>query len=195
MKILHSAIAKSLIDLVREDIVRLIGEAENFNAYDSGVWKLQSGIGLSHCNTVSMMVLTAQLQDITKQPCDLDKCSARLQAPNGEKQLRWHQDYSPMQLNAGEDGIVAWLPLDQLDGTRPSLEVASPCKPFDHETDKYLFKVIQDGDFIGQILSGIGPGDVILFSPFAPHRTYIAPGMTNSRLSLDMRFSSKWVVQ
>lgn len=88
------------------------------------------------------------------------------------------------------DGLVAWVPLDMIDGSRPSLEIAPEEELRPHYLDERRF-LVSEGSHDrpdAAVMLGLIPGDVVLFSPRAPHRTYCGPGMTNTRLSLDMRF-------
>lgn len=126
----------------------------------------------------------------------LSSSSARLQVPSGEdKRLGWHQDAVPMQMGTKEQGVVAWLPLDPIDGTRPTLQVCEPLRTVvRHAADKRQFSVATDPQVqpVCKVLEEMAVGDVALFSPFAMHRTYTDEHMTQPRLSLDIRFKAGW---
>lgn len=151
------------------------------------VFQRQGGLRLSDLKSAEIGRLARALEIRLGLVCDLSKCSARTQKPNGDYQIPWHQDRAAMD---AENGMVAWVPLDPLDGTRPSLEIApEEAAAWEHYRDERRFLVsdrVPSGP--SAILSGLEPGDVVLFSPLAPHRTWCEPGMVNTRLSLDMRF-------
>lgn len=98
-----------------------------------------------------------------------------------------------MELVPGQIGMVAWVPLDPIDGTRPGLEVQplSTPGPLPHHRDQRRFLVADEqsedtADAV--VIDGLRLGDIVLIDPYEPHRTHCTPAMTNPRLSLDMRF-------
>ena len=99
-----------------------------------------------------------------------------------------------MRLPCSTRGMVVWVPLDPIDGTRPSLEVAQPMLPLRHIADPKGFLIFDGIISVGEttVLNDLELGDVAAFTPYAPHRSYIAPTMTNTRLSLDLRFSDMY---
>lgn len=191
-KILRFAVDINILAAIRLHVLRCIDAIHTAPDSTQAIYKAQGGIRLSEIQSAAILLLTAQLQQIVGQPCDLSKCSVRLQKPDGDQQLRWHQDYAPMKLEPDEDGVVAWVPLDPIDGTRPTLEIAKIKAPFSHHHDALGFLVSSWQGFDGRVLTDMAVGDIALFSPYAPHRTVCLPEMKNSRLSLDMRFSDKW---
>lgn len=95
-----------------------------------------------------------------------------------------------MRLDEGKPGAIAWVPLDPIDGSRPTLEIASEEDRKAHHRDDRRFLETDDNrdrsDAV--IVSELEIGDIVLFSPYEPHRTYCTPDMRNERLSLDLRF-------
>lgn len=155
-----------------------------------GIYARQGGCRLSEIESMAVRRLVRELMLKSKLSCDLSKCSVRRQKPSGVHKLPWHQDYAPMQLQPGCPGIVAWVPLDPIDGSRPSLEIAPSEEPLSHYCDDRNFLVSDDAaERTGSVtVSDLDPGDVVMFSPYEPHRTYCTPDMTSERLSLDLRF-------
>lgn len=193
-EILRNALDVNLLTAVRDHVMRAIDTVCEASTATRSTFTDQRGINLSDITSPAILLLTAQLQQITNLPCNLSKCSARQQFPDGEYQLRWHQDCAPMELQHGETGVVAWVPLDPINGTRPSLEIAEPVPAHDHVRDERVFLVIEGQEFHGKQIRGLAVGDIVLFSPYAPHRTYCSHEMSRPRLSLDIRFSNKWRV-
>ncbi len=186
MKIIRGAISAECLNAIRDLVI-----ARVFNIgllTEPEIFRRQRGIRLStiECDEIKSVVL--YLEAMTGLKCDLTQCSARYQEPDGEHQLRWHQDAAPMKLGPDEEGIVAWVPLDPIDGTRPTLEIADPEPAHEHVTDKKRFLVIENAEFKGAPVKDLAVGDIVLMSPYEPHRTLIEPGMTQPRISMDMRF-------
>lgn len=150
----------------------------------------QSGLRLSDIDSPSIREMAAKLERKIGLPCDMTKSSARMQPPSGTYKLNWHQDYAGMGLKPEQAGMVAWVPLDPIDGTRPGLEVAGAVEPMAHHRDARRFLVADDcSGRPGSVVIDLSfLGDAVLLTPWEPHRTYCTPAMTNSRLSVDMRF-------
>jgi hypothetical protein len=187
-------IESELIEIIRAHVLDAIERVNEADFYTQGTFSAQRGIRLADIPTPALSMLAGQLGSYLGKPCNFLKSSARQQFPTGQYKLPWHQDGAPMGFYAAKTGMVAWVPLDDIDGSRPSLEIADDAEPMDHIEDERMFLEIPNMDFKGQVIPNMKVGDVLLFSPYAPHRTFIAPEMTNPRLSLDMRFSNEWGV-
>ena len=118
----------------------------------------------------------------------LNRSSFRVQPPNGEGGLKWHQDFHAI----GGNGLAFWVPLSRIDGSMPTLEIGvDKCPLYMHQTDEanYLVMVNQD-EYTGRtlVIDGMNPGDVLLLYPETVHRTVIPDGCKKTRYSLDVRF-------
>ncbi len=152
----------------------------------------------------------------------LDKSSYRLQTPDGEGALPLHQDYIPLtdpvtsrfHFNGGikkflvglKEGLpkltdpatepccTVWLPLCEIDGATPTLEVCPlpPPKFIKHKTDAAGYAVLSspaDFDYlpmceITQMPFGYG----VMFGPLTLHRSCVRSTHTKERRSMDLRF-------
>jgi len=151
----------------------------------------QGGLRLSDIDSPAIGKMARKLEKKIGLASDLSRSSAREQAPTGVHALDWHQDYAGMELKPGQHGMVAWVPLDRIDATRPGLEVAPvTAAPTPHYRDERRFLVsfvpVDHPDAL--VIDSLPLGDVVLLNPYEPHRTHRTPAMTQSRLSLDMRF-------
>lgn len=129
-----------------------------------------------------------------------DYCSVRLQAPNENmKALGWHQDSAVVGgityrgsgiYGIGTSGYVAWVPITPIDGLTPSLQfIPNWFWPAEHRSNPdnaYLEAVVPPNGSIVTV-DKLDRGDIFLFDLDIPHRTYVAPGMTKERLSIDLR--------
>ncbi len=192
MIISRASVDAGLLGAVRVHCLQAISRISEAPEYDRGTWALQSGIRLASIECGPLLVLAAALQSECGLPCSLARSSVRLQACDGVRRLRWHQDYAPMGLAEGQVGMVAWVPLDAIDGSRPSLEVARERPRLEHGEDDRAFLVAPGVELAGEVLADMAVGDVAWFSPYEPHRTYIGPWMWRPRLSLDVRFAEGW---
>jgi hypothetical protein len=166
--------------------------------------RLQNGVALS-CNNAAQSVLVSMMREIFgimyRSPlcfdivgelgplCAMlpDKCSIRKQEPNGTP-LPWHQDSCPMGTS---EGMVAWIPLTDIDSQTPSLEFSAQ----DHKTMPHVSgpngfcQIDWDGPAIH--CPPLSVGDVLTFDPDTIHRTYIKPTMSKTRYSCDLRIFKK----
>jgi hypothetical protein len=107
--------------------------------------------------------------------------------PRSEKWFgEFHQDNKLYDMKA--EILTLWFPFRYEHGRMPSLEFL-PVKANDHlptvtrcGIDNDLFQT----DAFWRPAYGLG--DAMLLSGFVPHRTYIEPGMTQERISVDFRF-------
>jgi hypothetical protein len=128
-------------------------------------------------------------------PCGIlpRQSSCRLQAPNGEMALGFHQDFDALKLKKGDErGLTFWLPLHDIDDKTPTLEVADHIPPeriFKHHCDECGYSVMeeQDRNKGPYTVLKLTAGDCAVFGPYAIHRTYIPKGADRERLSLDVR--------
>jgi len=122
--------------------------------------------------------------------------SARFQFTNTTTpNIGWHQDYIAMEMrNSILRGVTVWIPLDPIDGTRPTMEFGAENEkgPRQHQSDQWKFAVSEYAPAGTMILKDLPAGSAVLFGPLLMHRTYIAPEMTHSRISMDIRFREGW---
>ena len=118
---------------------------------------------------------------------------------NGKGNIAFHQDSTSFVHSPGMDRRInnfarlqtMWIPLDPLDGTRPSVEYVSGWTEtvYDH---------IAGGDMVERNLPESirgNPryvveaelGDVVVHDQNAVHGTYVTPEMTNSRRNIEIR--------
>jgi ectoine hydroxylase-related dioxygenase (phytanoyl-CoA dioxygenase family) len=125
-----------------------------------------------------------------------DSCSVRRQKPDkGEekKAFRWHQDSAVVISRTravGVSGYVAWVPITPIDDATPSLQLIPEwSEPLAHIVNPNNFYWESSREPTGEIMTvnGLARGDILLFDLNCPHRTYLAPGMTKDRLSIDLR--------
>lgn len=130
--------------------------------------------------------------------CYAEPTGIRYCNPQGwQNYLPWHQD-----LLAREDHFLTiWVPLNRVGDDAPGLEVV-PVALKEKLSSVTGLDVSYDNKGIPdeQVRERFGPeqfhpvmdvGDVMVFSPYAVHRTYFSPGMTKSRISLDVRLNPK----
>jgi hypothetical protein len=155
------------------------------------IYARQRGIRLSKIyprNAIN--VIADQLNWLTGMRCDLNRSAGKSNDPKEDIRLGWHQDVAGMAIEEGEEAVVAWVPLDPIDGSRPSLEIGPSSYGWPHIRDEHRFLVLEKEPIglSGTVVQGLDRGDVVLFSPYTFHRTYVNESMTETRLSLDMRF-------
>jgi ectoine hydroxylase-related dioxygenase (phytanoyl-CoA dioxygenase family) len=202
MYIRHSVFSRVHVDIMKRDLMRAIDNVNSSNENVIRVFGNQRGMRLSEVKSDAIPIAISIMEDLEGLGCDPTNCSVRIRDPDGSYSLGWHQDYASVGIEALNPEFykkyenklvkVAWIPLDPIDGTRPTLEVAEPEDPREHHRDAMRFLVADElKDREGQVIKGMEPGDVLLFSPYAPHRSYSSPGMTNTRLSIDLRFCER----
>ncbi len=102
--------------------------------------------------------------------------------------LPWHQDYPSMA--SSSNSVIVWISVNDCSLQTHSIEVA----PGQH-TKGVLPGVQRDNGYIlndqvfanSQVLK-IFVGDVLLFSPYLPHRTFMNPVSSEYKLSFSRRF-------
>jgi hypothetical protein len=182
MKILILAIEPQLIERAREDC---IAEIERQFGEDFARRRIRVPLFPSDSITAIVNELTA----ILGLPFRADRSGVQLQQPDGRHGQQWHQDWGTMA-NPDAIGVTAWIPLDPIDGTRPSLEFAGELPPLAHEYDARGYALTSHPELAihPTPLLNLNIGDVVTFGPRELHRTFLAPTMTQPRLSMDLRF-------
>ena len=120
-------------------------------------------------------------------------CSVRLQTPGAaDKALPWHQDAQPMKMMPKMAGVVAWVPLDDIDGTRPDLEFGPIVgRVLKHtNTERHFAEQCEVEVDEREPVYGMRQGDVMFFSPYQLHRTRMVG--ERERYSIDVRFREGW---
>jgi hypothetical protein len=124
-----------------------------------------------------------------------DYCSVRRQKPDeNAKALGWHQDsavVAGMTHGIGVSGYVAWVPITPIDSHTPTLQIIPNWFwPMAHQTNRETFYLESvTPPLMGKVVTidGLTRGDILIFDLNCPHRTYVAPGMSKDRLSIDLR--------
>lgn len=102
--------------------------------------------------------------------------------------LPWHQDFPSMGSSA--NSVVVWISVNDCNSMTHSIEVA----PKQHSKGLLLGEqtdngyVLNDQTFAGSVVLDIKAGDVLMFSPFLPHRTFVNPSSNAYKLSFSRRF-------
>jgi hypothetical protein len=152
-------------------------------------WKKQNRINLSQVESKAIEEIAAQCQSITWFPYMPERSGAQIHEPNskGDSAQTWHQDIVAL---GGEHGCVAWVPLDPLDGTRPSIMFAGERPSIRHYKDERDFSVALDPVVeTATLILKMELGDIIVFNWSELHSTYWPEGLTNGRVSLDLRYA------
>ncbi len=134
--------------------------------------------------------------------CDLDQCWIRRQwapgrYPHSHAPHSWHQDgalgFDFLGGGEAEGGLLSmttcWIALTACGDRAPGLELLDTeierLLPVDDLADPAIRSRYPDGDFARPVLD---PGDALVFGGGVLHHTYVRPGMTNDRTSLELRF-------
>ena len=183
MKILTEVIQPQLIKRARQDC---LGEIQRQFAGD---FARQARMRVSLFPSDPITRIVNELARILGFPFRPDRSGVQVQFPDGRHGQQWHQDWGAMA-NPHAIGVTAWIPLDPIDGTRPSLEFAGELPPLAHEYDSRGYALTSHPELAihPTPLLNLSIGDVVTFGPRELHRTFVAPTMTQPRLSLDLRF-------
>jgi ectoine hydroxylase-related dioxygenase (phytanoyl-CoA dioxygenase family) len=184
MKILTSVIEPQLIERARQDCVAEIQRQFPGDFARQGRMR----VPLSFPSDPITRIIN-QLVTILGLPFRADRSGVQVQQPDGRHGRQWHQDWETMA-DPHAIGVTAWIPLDPIDGTRPSLEFAGELPPLAHEYDAHGYPLTSHPELAIHTtpLLNLNIGDVVTFGPRELHRTFVAPSMTQPRLSLDLRF-------
>jgi hypothetical protein len=102
--------------------------------------------------------------------------------------LPWHQDFPSMA--ASSNAVIVWISVNVCNIMTHSIEVA----PGRHAQGLLLGEqkengyVLSEQTFENSRVLEIEAGDVLIFSPYLPHRTYVNPSSKDYKLSLSRRF-------
>ena len=120
----------------------------------------------------------------------------RARFPDDERAcLPWHQDVQCLKWIANVSFLTVWIPLVDIGSSDACLEVS----PVDQEQDELQpvwsegaeYVRMGDGDVDRLTDTRLVPmhrGDVLLFSPYLPHRSLVNRG-SQIRWSIDLRFT------
>lgn len=102
--------------------------------------------------------------------------------------LPWHQDYPSMA--SSSRAVIAWVSVNDCSAATHSIQVASGLHtqgllPGEQRENGYILK---DQEFAQSRVLDIQAGDVLLFSPYLPHRTFVNPASSAYKLSFSRRF-------
>jgi ectoine hydroxylase-related dioxygenase (phytanoyl-CoA dioxygenase family) len=183
MKILTVAIEPQVIERARQDCLAEI------QRQFAGDYARQGRMRVPLFPSDPVTRIVNQLATMLGFPFRVDRSGVQVQQPDGRHGQHWHQDWGAMA-NPHAIGVTAWIPLDPIDGTRPSLEFAGELPPLAHEYDARGYALTSHPELAihPTPLLNLSIGDVVIFSPRELHRTFVAPSMTRPRLSLDLRF-------
>ena len=104
----------------------------------------------------------------------------------------FHQDVNAVDPRAS---VTSWIPLVRCGRKAPGLEVVgrrvSEILPIDPQSLHHRGSEIAAGDIVGRyplVHPEFFPGDAILFLNTTPHRSHVTAGMTETRLSFELRY-------
>jgi hypothetical protein len=102
--------------------------------------------------------------------------------------LPWHQDFPSMASSA--NSAVVWISVNDCNAQTHSVEVAPKYHakgllPGDQLDNGYVLK---EQAFEGSCVLEINAGDVLVFSPYLPHRTHVNSASLAYKLSFSRRF-------
>jgi hypothetical protein len=102
--------------------------------------------------------------------------------------LPWHQDYPSMA--SSSNALIAWISVNDCNPSTHSIQVA----PGHHAQGLLAGEqrdngyVLVEQEFEQSRVLDIKAGDVLLFSPYLPHRTFVNPASCDYKLSFSRRF-------
>jgi hypothetical protein len=183
-EIFHAILPVKLLQDARHDC------ASWMQAHREGYFAKLGRIRLSLFQSQAIGTIVDRLAAHANFPFRPDRSGVQLQKPDGAHQLGWHQDWVAI---GNRPGITAWVPLDSIDGTRPTLEFAGAIAPIPHHEDEHGFMIadLAGKTVVSTVVERLELGDVVMFSPLELHRTYCDGSMTQARMSLDLRFVSE----
>jgi hypothetical protein len=102
--------------------------------------------------------------------------------------LPWHQDFPSMA--SSSNSIIVWVSINDCSSQTHSIEVAPELHrngilPGVQSESGYI---LSEQAFPNSHILSIPAGDILLFSPFLPHRTFVNPNSKSYKLSLSRRF-------
>lgn len=113
--------------------------------------------------------------------------------------LPWHQDHPSMA--SSSNALIAWFSVNDCSVETHSVQVAPGLHTQGvlegEQTEKGY--ILADQEFAEQVVLDIKAGDVLLFSPYLPHRTYVNSASVAYKLSFSRRFDDlacpEWAVK
>lgn len=102
--------------------------------------------------------------------------------------LPWHQDFPSMA--SSSNALIVWISVNVCNTNTHSIEVATG----QHSKGLLLGEqqdngyVLTNQNFTDSRVLDMKVGDVLLFSPFLPHRTFVNPSSNDYKLSFSRRF-------
>ena len=180
-EILHRILPAGLLQEARHDVA---AEMERNPGPD---FAQKGRIRLSWFDSTAINAIARRLSAHAGLPFRADRSGAQLQRPDGSHHQGWHQDLPAI---GGLVGFTMWVPLDPIDGTRPTLEFAgeAPAQDSEYEAQGFSNEDMRGVAFVPTVIDRLELGDVVMFGPLELHRTYCDASMTQPRLSLDLRF-------
>lgn len=102
--------------------------------------------------------------------------------------LPWHQDYPSMASSA--NSVIVWISVNDCNVNTHSIEVAPKRHAHGLLPGNQLDNgfVLTEQAFDGSCVLEINAGDILVFSPYLPHRTYVNPASQAYKLSFSRRF-------
>jgi hypothetical protein len=102
--------------------------------------------------------------------------------------LPWHQDYPSMA--SSSNSVIVWISVNDCNEKTHSLEVAPQrhgqgLLPGNQLDNGY---VLLEQAFDDSRVLKINAGEILVFSPYLPHRTYVNPASKAYKLSFSRRF-------
>jgi hypothetical protein len=101
--------------------------------------------------------------------------------------LPWHQDYPSMA--SSSRALIVWFSVNDCGPATHSIEVAGGggkgLLPGEQQDNGYILTA---QEFAQSQVLDILAGDILLFSPYLPHRTFVNPASSAYKLSFSRRF-------
>lgn len=102
--------------------------------------------------------------------------------------LPWHQDYPSMA--SSSRSVIVWISVNDCSVHTHGIEVASGqhlhgLLPGSQRDNGYI---LTDQKFSNSQVLNILAGDILVFSPYLPHRTFMNPASTAYKLAFSRRF-------
>jgi hypothetical protein len=172
-----------------------------------------SALGAPLCNEMLQTLLAGPVRRVVQSrlgehpACLASQCWARLQhppdlRPAGQHPHHWHQDgalgcrFGPGGDEALGELLTVWLPLTACGRDAPSLEWI----------DAGTSRLLQPAELTDAALRArcgttsrhralLSAGDALVFGGALLHRSHVATGMTQRRVSLEWRFVAEGLVQ
>jgi hypothetical protein len=175
------------LDLIEQAREEVLANTEMFNRKPE--YAHQQRIELDGLDSPTIKKIADLCEALTWHPWRPKKSGAQVHGPKSFETTSqsWHQDIVALD---GPVGCTVWIPLDPIDGTRPSLRFGGEHPALQHHIDQRQFSYVPDIEVdVYSILNRADLGTVVMFSWSELHGTYWDSNMTNGRISLDLRFT------